>query len=203
VRAFMQGLRFVAILHAAITAVLVVWATPIVDLLFGSEYAESANVLRALGPYIYLVGFGAIASVGAMYLGEARRRIPVAIAALVVNVGLDVILIPRIGVVGGAIGTSAAYALYGPGHVLIVRQTLGFSLRPLGWCVARSLAAGAAAGAVLAAFGTSELSLADWVAGGSLSLVAFVGVLLLTGEVSAGDVRRAARVAHRVRRLPR
>lgn len=196
--AFLQGIRLLAIVQAAVTAVVVVWAKPIVGVVLGAGYGESARVMQVLGPYIYLLGFGSLVSLAANFLGEARRRIPVAISAAAVNVIIDVLLIPRIGVVAGAIGTSAAYALYAPGHLLIVRQVLGFSLRPIAFSVGRSLAAGACAGGVLALFGTSKLTLLDWTAGGAAGLVTFVAALLLTREVSARDLRFAVSFGRRL-----
>ncbi len=176
----------------------VTWAEPIVDLLLGTRFGESASVLRALGPYIYLLGFGPLVSVGATYLGEARRRIPVTIATLFVNILIDVILIPRIGIVAGAIGTSAAYGLYAPAHLLIVQRALGFRLRPIAASIARSVAAAGAAAGVLAGFGTSELSPLEWVLGAGAGLAAFVAVLLLTREVSVRELLAAGAFVRRL-----
>ena len=47
-------------------------------------------MLRAMAPFIYLFGLAPLVSVGVNYLGEARRRIPVAIAALLVNFGVSI-----------------------------------------------------------------------------------------------------------------
>ena len=61
---------------------LVVWATPIVDLLLGPSYGESVDVLRALAPYVLLASLGPLLSLTVNYLGEARSRIPLAIGAI-------------------------------------------------------------------------------------------------------------------------
>lgn len=198
VQAFLQGARLVAIVQAAITAAIIPWARPIVDVVLGRGYGESAIVLQALGPYIYLLGFGPLVSIATNYLGEARRRIPVAISTVVVNLVIDLILIPRIGIVAGAIGTSAAYALYAPAHLLIVRRALAFPLRPIALSIARSLAAGAAAAGVLAMFGTSRLTPVDWTAGSVAGLATFVAVLLLTREVSTRELLLVGAFAHRL-----
>lgn len=47
---FGATLRYLVIFQAALIAPIVVWAEPIVDLLLGKGYEESADVLRALAP---------------------------------------------------------------------------------------------------------------------------------------------------------
>ena len=194
---FLTALRLLAVLHAAMVAVLLVWAGPIVDLLFGDDYAGSAEILRALAPYVFLAGLAPLLSFGANYLGLARGRLPIAAVALAVNVVVDLALIPVIGPVAAAVGLSLAFAVYVPAHLVLCRRALPFSLRPLVHTVARAgLAAGAASLALLAA-GTANLSLAEWI-GGSLGASAlFLAVLVATREltldafqVAYGAVRR-------------
>jgi O-antigen/teichoic acid export membrane protein len=192
VAAFMRAARYILLLQAFLVAPLVVWATPITMLLLGAEFAESAGVLRALTPYIFLAGLAPLVSLAANYLGAARRRVPIALAALAVNIGLDLVLIPTVGIEGAAIGTGAAFLLYVPAHLWICRERLGFPLRPLGRTFGRALLAAAASAAVLLAFGTGELSLAEWVGGGLAGTAVFVLVLLVLREVSPAEVRGLA-----------
>jgi O-antigen/teichoic acid export membrane protein len=192
VGAFVRAARYILLFQAFLLAPLLVWATPITTLLLGPEFEESAGVLRALTPYIFLAGLAPLVSLAANYLGAARRRVPIALAAVALNIGLDVVLIPTIGIVGAAIGTGAAFLLYVPAHLWICRERLGFSLRPLGRTLARSLIAAAASAAVLLAFGTDELSVADWVVGGLAGSAVFVLVLLALREVSPAEVRGLA-----------
>ena len=131
VDAFTAAIRWLVILHAAFIAPLIVWADPIVDVLFGSEYAESAEVLRWLAPYVLLSGVSPVISNTVNFLGHAGRRIPIALGALAVNVAINIALLPRIGVAAAAIGASAALWAYVPAHLRICRLELGFPLRPM------------------------------------------------------------------------
>lgn len=195
VEAFRTSLRWLAIYQAAIVAPLVVWADPIVDLLFGSEYDESADVLRVLALYIFLAGPSPLISTTVNYLGQAARRIPIVLLALALNVAIDLALIPTIGVVGAAVGSSAAYALYVPAHLRICRRELGLPLRPLAVTLLRALVAAGAMGLVLFAVGTESLSLAEWLLGGTAGTLAFCAALVLTGEISRAELRRGLRAA--------
>ena len=153
--------------------------------------AASAGVLRALAPYVFLSGLVSLVSGGMNIIGAARRRIPFAIATLLVNLVLDLILIPRIGVLGGAVGTDVAFCIYVPAHLFYCRRALGIALRPIALTLARGLLAGSAMGLVLFSFGTDHLSLLAVVLGATLGAAAFAAVLLLTRELSPADLRRA------------
>ena len=189
VRAFVGGLRVTILVQAGLAAVLVPWAQPISDLVLGPEYQESADVLRAFAPFVLLSGIAPVVGLGANYLGEARRRLPVTIAAVAVNLAVDLALLRELGIVAGVIGSTLAYLLYVPVHLRICRRRLGFPLRPLVLTLLRALVAAAALGCVLALFGTTELSAAEWVLGTAAGTAAYAAVLLGTGELTLDELR--------------
>jgi len=128
----------------------------------------------------------------APYAGEARRRVPIALGALAVNAVIDVILIPDIGIVGGAIGTNVAYAIYVPAHLWICKDMLGVDLRPILVSFARALVAAAAMAGVLALFGTEDVGILALIAGSVAGLAVYLAVLLALRELTVGDLRRLA-----------
>jgi O-antigen/teichoic acid export membrane protein len=190
VDAFQVSMKWLIVLYAAVIVPMVVWAEPIVSLLFGAEYAGSVNVLRLLAPYVFLSGIAPLVSTTVNFLGGARRRIPIALAALGTNLAIDVALIPVIGVEAAPIGLAAAFLLYVPAHLEICRRALGFPVRPLLLSVFRALLAAAAAGGVMAAAGTESLSLHEAAAGTAGGIVTFTGVLLATREISTVELRQ-------------
>jgi stage V sporulation protein B len=186
---FAHAIRLLIVGYAALLAPLVVWSLPIVDLLLGSNYERSASVLRAFAPYVFLAAVGALLSPAANYLGRARQRLPIALAAVAINLVVDVTLIPRIGIVAGAIGTDLALLVYVPAHLWICARATGLDLRPLGLALVRSLVAAAAMAGVLFAFGTSDLSVLDWLLGGSASVVVYLAALFVLRELTVGELR--------------
>ena len=204
VASFSVALRYLIILQAAIIAPVIAWAGPIINLLLGPSYAPAAPVLRILAPYIFLHGLGPLVAVGLNYLGESRRRVPIALASLVVLIVVGTLTIPQLGARGGAIADSASFLLYGPAHLWICSRVLSVSLRPFLVTAARSLLAAAAAAGVLALVGTEHLSLFDWVLGGAGATAAFLGVLFISGELPAAAYAQAyAAVSRRFRpKLP-
>jgi O-antigen/teichoic acid export membrane protein len=188
VRAFETGIRYLIILQGLLVVPTVVWAAPITDLILGDEFAESAEVMRALAPLTFLFGIAPIVSVGVNYLGEARRRIPIALAALAVNTVVSIVLLKEIGVIGSAIGADAAYLIYVPAHFWICKRMIGLQVRPVVVTFARTLVAAGAMAAAMLAFGYHELSPLDWLAGGVAGAVAYCAALLVTGEVRRSEL---------------
>ena len=139
---FVAALRWLMIAQGILVAPLLVWAEPIVDLLFGPDFEESIDVLRALVPFVFLSSISPIISTTAVYLGRASSRIPIIVVALAANLAIDITLLPEIGVVAAGIGTSVAYILYVPGNLHICRRELDFPLRPLILTVLRVLLVG-------------------------------------------------------------
>ena len=200
VEAFATGIRYLMILQGMLVVPTIVWAGPISDLILGSEFEESADVMRALAPLTFLFGIAPIVSVGVNYLGEARRRIPIAIAALVANFVVSIVLLYEIGVVGSAIGADVAYLIYVPAHFWICKRMIGLPVRPVVVTFTRTLLAAGVMALVMLAFGYNELSLADWFLGAAAGALAYCVTLLLVREVSwaeLGAVRRT--VAGRLR----
>ena len=195
VDAFLRALRYIVLFQALLLAPLLVWAEPITSVLLGAEFEDSANVLRTLAPYIFLAGLAPLVSLTANYLGAARRRVPIALAALAVNVALDVVLIPPIGIEGAAIGTDVAFLLYVPAHLWLCRQRLGIQLRPLLATLLRSGIAAGGMACVLLAVGTGNLSLTGWIVGALGGTALFSFVLLALREVSVAEARAVAGAA--------
>jgi O-antigen/teichoic acid export membrane protein len=191
VRAFENATRYLTIVQGALLAPLLVWTAPIVELVLGSDYGESVAVLRALTPYVFLVGLGTFITLAVNYIGEARRRIAVSIATVALIAAIDAVLLPEIGIVGGAVATDVSFGLYLAGHFWICKRVMHLRLGPVAVTIARCLVAAGVMTAVMALFGTSSLSWIDWVAGSVTGLGAYLAALLATGELSPGELRTA------------
>lgn len=198
VKTFALGLRWVILVQALLLAPLVVWSEPIVQIALGSSYAESAEVLRALVPFVFLAGVGPAIVIGVNYLGEGTKRIPIAVGAIGINVVFDLIFIPKIGIVAGAIGSAIAFAFYVPAHLLICKRTVELPIKPIALSVVRALSAATLAGVVLMSFGTSELSLGDWLIAPPLALATYAAALLVVNELKWSEVQDGAATAKRI-----
>jgi O-antigen/teichoic acid export membrane protein len=183
-----QSMRYLAILQMLLTVPLLIWPEAIMHLLFGNKYPEAPDVLRALAPFVLLSGIAQLTTLTVNYLGAAWRRVPIAVAMLTVNVVIDVLLLPRIGIVAGAIGTSAAYAIWVPAHVWILRGRGLLRLRPFLLTVARSGIAGGAMAGALALLGTGQVPIALMLVGAIVGPAVYVATLFAVRELGRGDI---------------
>jgi len=196
VGAFNSALRWLLIYQTMLMAPVILWAEPICVVLLGADYRESGVVLAAMAPFLFLNGMSALISTTVNYLGHARRRIPIVMLSLVINVVLDLILLPTIGVVGAAIGTSVSYLVYVPLHLRICRESFDVPLRPLATTLGRATLGTVAFGAILLAVGAGpgDPSVVRMLLAGTGGVVAYVIVLVATRELTGADARFAGDV---------
>lgn len=197
VPALVSGLRWIILIQTVLVAPTIVWARPLADILLGPGYERSADVLAALAPYTFMTGFAPLLSLSVNYLGEARRRVPIALITLALSAALDVWLIQDIGLIGSAISSDIAYAFYVGGHLWICKRLVDLPLRPVARDLARALLAAGAMSGVMAAFGTKHLTVAEIVAGSAAGIAVYVAVLLLTRAVTTDELRWARDVVAR------
>lgn len=187
VAVFARSLRYIVAFQGIFLAPTVVWAEPIMVHLMGPEYRDSAEVLRALAPFILLAGPAMLVTIGVDYLGEGRRRIPLALVMLAANVGIDVALLPEIGIVAGAIANDVAYAIWVPGHMWILHRLIGLDLRPQVLVMVRATVAAAVAAVPLLLLGTNG-GIVILVLGGALACALYLTSLRLIGELARDDI---------------
>jgi O-antigen/teichoic acid export membrane protein len=185
---FVRGLRYLLVIQALMLAPIVVWAGPIVDLLLGSGYERSAELLQMLGPYVFASGLAGPLTGAVDYLGEARRRVPISIGELLLSLALNAALLATIGLEGAAWAAGVVSVLYVGVHVWLLRRLVSMPLRPLFVTTLRALLAAAAMAGVLLAFGTDDLAVWEWVAGLVGGTVAFTVVILATRELTVAEL---------------
>ena len=87
-------------------------AEPLTVLLFGARYADSGVIMSLLAiGYYFNAALGFNADTLRIY-GRLRYAVTVDVIAMFVSVGLHLILIPRFGAVGAAIGTCGTLIIY-------------------------------------------------------------------------------------------
>ena len=185
---YIRSLRLILIYQAFVVAPVIVWSAPIMDLIAGSRYASSADVLLALAPFIYLSSIAPYVTMAINYAGHAKSRIPIVIATVLINIGLDIWLVKEIGIVGAAISTDISFAIYVGAHLVVARRSFGAPILPQIGLMLRTFVAAVAMGACLFAFGTDDLGVSDWILGAISGTAAYLIVLFLMRVISSEDV---------------
>lgn len=108
---------------------LFILADPAITLVFGGEYAGAVPVVQLLTLFVVLKAVNAITNTTLDYLGVARLRAYAKVAGAVLNVVLNVVLIPEFGAIGAAVATVATYAMLVGVNVTLLLRTLPLSVR--------------------------------------------------------------------------
>jgi len=122
--AFGRTVRLVALLAMPITAATLALGPEALRLVFGEDYEGTGPVLVILVSLFPLYALSTIGSAVVLAFGKIRVPIAVGLVAAVVNIGLDITLIPRYDAVGAALANSGAQLVAGlPVIVYAVRLT--------------------------------------------------------------------------------
>jgi O-antigen/teichoic acid export membrane protein len=186
---FAQAIRYLIIVQGLVIAPMLVWADPIVVLLLGHGYRSSPEILRILTIQAFVSSPAALVSVAVTYLGEGRRRLRIVLATLVLGLIVTYVLIRAFGVAGAAIGDDIVQVVYVAAHVWLCSRMVTLDLMLLARSLLRTLLAAGAMAVPLLVIGTKNLSPVQWVAGMALGGLAYLAVLLLTRELTAGELR--------------
>jgi O-antigen/teichoic acid export membrane protein len=132
---FLSGVRIQTLLQIPVYAVLVVHAGSVVSLLYGVKYAAATGLLRTIAA-LRLVGraFGGGENSEFLLVNDKPGSVVWTTAAAAgVNLILDILLIPRLGVlgavIGGGIGGFAGTLL----TFLVIRKTMSIQYSMLAW----------------------------------------------------------------------
>jgi O-antigen/teichoic acid export membrane protein len=156
----------------------------LVPVVFGQGFDGAAGPFSILVAAAMLLATASAVSPILMLNERTGATAAISTAALVINVGGDVILVGWVGMGGNgpAIATTAAVALTAAGYIAVARRDLGVAPR-----LRLVLLVPLAAGVVPTALGSSLLGLACAIASGLL-------VLALASPFEAGDAELVARV---------
>ena len=122
---------YIALLYFPAAAGLILLAEPLVELVFGTDYLGAVPVLQVLGVYTIIQANLLLSAKALDFLGRAKSRAIVKGVTSILNVILNLLLIPSVGVVGAAIATVITGLMYAVANVYIVYDELGISLNRL------------------------------------------------------------------------
>jgi O-antigen/teichoic acid export membrane protein len=172
---YQQAVEYTLLLYIPGAVGLVLVAEPTVRIVFGEEYLSAVPVVQVFGAYVVLRAINKITTKTLDYLGRARIRAIAKGATAISNFVLNLLLIPRFGVVGAGVATVITYGAYTMINVSVMQSELPLSLTDLLRSVVLIL--GTTVGMAAAVFASMPL-----VSNGpSLAGVIFLGVAVWAG----------------------
>lgn len=175
--------RGATLLTAPIMAGGIVLATPLLSSLFGPDYASAAPIFQILAPTVMLVIVGGACRHALLASGRQGLDARNVVAGAVLNVVLNLVLIPTLQAVGAAIATTIAEAAV----LFWNRQAVARAVAPLRLGPTLKVAFGAAAVMVLALM---PLRAAPLFVSLPVGAVAYVLALVLLDRRLLGQVRQ-------------
>jgi len=127
-----QALSNILIIYIPAATGLILVADPLIGLVFGADYSGAVSVLQILAVYTVLQAVSRITSNRLDYLGQAKKRAIIIWLTTALNVALNIILIPRIGVEGAAIATVISYFIYVLLNLYLIYLEFHFNLQEVG-----------------------------------------------------------------------
>lgn len=98
---------------------------------YGSEFEPAVVPMLLLLPGVLFLGLGVVVSGDLQGRGRPGVSSTLASMAAVITVGLDFALVPPYGVIGAAVASLIAYALYGTASVMVLARVADITLREL------------------------------------------------------------------------
>lgn len=168
---FERGMKLLVALTLPLAVGAAVLAEPVVDLLYGEEFADSALALVLLAPAIAVYPVGYVASYLLVSQDRQRLLVPIYAGVALQNILFNLVLIPAYSLYGAAAGTSISLVLLTGALVLLCVRLLG----TLGWV--RILAGPALASAVAGL--TMVLLAGNFAAAVTVGALVYLGVLVV------------------------
>ncbi len=190
-RLYETSLKYVLLLYVPAVVGLILVAEPMILIIFGEAYAAAIPVLQILSIFVLFRAINGITTQALDYLGRARHRAIVKGVTSGANFGLNLLLIPTMGVVGAALATVVTFGVYSMANVYIMNLELSLDWTRILRIASMATAVSLVMGAVVVVF-TAYIS-------GLLSLIAVVGVgvaiwALLASASGLLDLRQVASV---------
>lgn len=109
---FMNTFKISLILALPMSVGLYLVAEPLVEVVFGRDYSESIDVLKIYCVFMFFYCLNAVFSPIMDYIGKAKVRSVFIVISAILNIVLNLILIPKFSIVGAAISTLITYTIY-------------------------------------------------------------------------------------------
>ncbi|WP_122088234.1 oligosaccharide flippase family protein [Halalkalicoccus subterraneus] len=133
-RNLQEGVKYAVLSLSLFGIGLFALAEPFLSVYFGPNYVESSTTLQILLVGTFFLGTTRVVTPVLHATGWVRESEFITVLGLVVNLVLNLLLIPEYGIIGAGIGTGVSYVAIFVGNVLLWRRS-PLEVVPLSWAV--------------------------------------------------------------------
>jgi O-antigen/teichoic acid export membrane protein len=123
--------RITVLIALMLIAGLYIMTPYVIPILYGEEFRRSVRVLQLLLPGVFCLLSLKILNMDLAGRGRPGISLCIMLPALLINIFLNILLLPRYGAYGAAIATSASYSVGGIGMMMLYCRVSGLTLREL------------------------------------------------------------------------
>jgi stage V sporulation protein B len=189
----LQSYRYVSFVVVPLCVGTVVFASPIINLLFGQEYLPGVVAMQILAAGMLFFTLYTVSSSIAQGLGKPRLPMYVLIVGTTLELGLSFLLVPSMGINGAAIATTLA-SLFIMATLMWKTLKLARVSLPVGE-YGKIIIAAIIMGIIFIPFPQTKLFL---IVGLIISPFIYLGVLALIGGLKLDDLRLLYKVGDRL-----
>jgi O-antigen/teichoic acid export membrane protein len=128
------GIKYAVLSLTLFGVGLVVLARPFLTAYFGPGYVDASTTLQMLVFGSFFFGITRIVTPVLQATGWVKHTELLTFAVLILNISLNLFLIPRYGIIGAGIGTGISYVFMFVGNVIIWKYSQ-FNIVPLSWVI--------------------------------------------------------------------
>lgn len=188
-RIYERSLEAILILYIPAAVGLFLVADPLVRQVFGADYAGGVPVVQIFSVYVLVNSVSRITSDGLDFLGRARHRAIIKTVMAVANFGLNLLLIPVIGVPGAALATVITHTGYVGTNVFIISRELPLSFDRILRSVVRVSAVSLVMGVAVAVLVPYISGIPSLLAVVGLGVTIWGGISVTTGLIDVAELR--------------
>lgn len=186
---YQRAVEYTLLLYVPGAVGLAIVAEPAVRIVFGEAYLAAVPAVQVFSAYIVLRAINGLTTKTLDYLGRARIRAIAKGGTAAANFVLNLLLIPRFGVVGASVATVVTYGIYTVINVSVMHSEVSLSPTRLRRSLARILGTAVGMGLVVLAslqYVSDPISLAGVVL---LGVAVWSGLATMWGLLDVRDVR--------------
>lgn len=186
-------LKYYLILFTPVLLVLIIMPENMLLLFADQSFLPGARVLPLIATGIFFYGLSQYAVKGFELYKKTSRIAIIALIVSLLNIILNIVLIPRIGIVGAGISSCVSYAAY---FVLAMSGTRSYMSLNLPWRTLRVLSLGSSIFAAILWWGTVSMSnfLIQVFVVAPIGLIIYFIVLYLFGEINSSVLKLSLRI---------
>ena len=122
---WVRGVRFLLIIILLPVVLFTFAPETIIRVFYGPSFSRAVSSLRILGPGTFILCLGFIFGIALTSIGKERSQLKISLIALIINVLLNIILIPSYGGVGAAYAT----LISGLAYIIMAKLSLTSALK--------------------------------------------------------------------------